>query len=77
MERVIEVLKQKGIHVSQGAISATYVKSTKLETASEVGKIWNKFHAWKILVNSKFNYCFNKHSEIKQYLFMLGLGKRY
>lgn len=39
MERVIEVLKQKGIHVSQGAISATYVKSTKLETASEVGKI--------------------------------------
>ncbi|XP_060811754.1 ribonuclease H2 subunit B [Bombus pascuorum] len=36
VERVIEVLKQKGIHVSQGAISATYVKSTKLETASEV-----------------------------------------
>lgn len=36
VERVIEVLKQKGIHVSQGAISATYVKSTKHETVSEM-----------------------------------------
>lgn len=38
VERVVEVLKQKGIHVSQGAISATYVKSTKHETVSEMGK---------------------------------------
>lgn len=38
VERVADVLKQKGIHVSQGAISATYVKSTKLENASEMGK---------------------------------------
>ncbi|XP_053987578.1 ribonuclease H2 subunit B isoform X1 [Hylaeus volcanicus] len=36
VERVSDVLKQKGIHVSQGAISATYIKSTKLENASEV-----------------------------------------
>ena len=36
VERVADVLKQKGIHVSQGAISATYVKSTKLENASEM-----------------------------------------
>ncbi|XP_076762860.1 ribonuclease H2 subunit B [Xylocopa sonorina] len=36
VERVVEVLKQKGIHVSQGAISATYVKSSKLESASEI-----------------------------------------
>ncbi|KOX76495.1 Ribonuclease H2 subunit B [Melipona quadrifasciata] len=36
VERVVEVLKQKGIHVSQGAISATYVKSTMLETVSEI-----------------------------------------
>ncbi|XP_078036055.1 ribonuclease H2 subunit B [Augochlora pura] len=35
VERVIDVLKQKGIHVSQGAISATYVKSIKLESGSE------------------------------------------
>ncbi|XP_031825548.1 ribonuclease H2 subunit B isoform X2 [Nomia melanderi] len=35
VERVVDVLKQKGIHVSQGAISATYIKSIKLETASE------------------------------------------
>ncbi|XP_076645713.1 ribonuclease H2 subunit B [Halictus rubicundus] len=35
VERVIDVLKQKGIHVSQGAISATYIKSAKLESASE------------------------------------------
>ncbi|XP_043792886.1 ribonuclease H2 subunit B [Apis laboriosa] len=36
VERVVEVLKQKGIHVSQGAISATYVKSAKHETVSEM-----------------------------------------
>ncbi|KOC65441.1 Ribonuclease H2 subunit B [Habropoda laboriosa] len=36
VERVVEVLKQKDIHVSQGAISATYVKSSKLETVSEM-----------------------------------------
>lgn len=36
VERVAEVLKQKGIHVSQGAISATYVKSNKQENVLEV-----------------------------------------
>ncbi|KAG7208629.1 hypothetical protein KM043_014836 [Ampulex compressa] len=36
VERVADVLKQKGIHVSQGAVSATYVKSTKFETGSEM-----------------------------------------
>lgn len=36
VERVAEVLKQKGIHVSQGATSATYIKSTKFENISEV-----------------------------------------
>ncbi|XP_014481894.1 PREDICTED: ribonuclease H2 subunit B [Dinoponera quadriceps] len=35
VERVADVLKQKGIHVSQGAMSATYVKSTKFETGTE------------------------------------------
>lgn len=39
VERVVEVLKQKGIHVSQDAISATYVKSAKHETVPEMGKI--------------------------------------
>jgi len=32
-ERVAEVLKQKGIHVSGGAVSATFVKSGKPETS--------------------------------------------
>ncbi|XP_035731914.1 ribonuclease H2 subunit B-like [Vespa mandarinia] len=36
VERVAEVLKQKSIHVSQGAISATYVKSTKYESGTEL-----------------------------------------
>lgn len=36
-ERVAEVLKQKGIHVSGGAVSATFVKSGKPET-SDAGK---------------------------------------
>lgn len=36
VERVAAVLRQKGIHVSQGAVSATYVKSAKLETATEM-----------------------------------------
>lgn len=36
VERVSDILKQKGVHVSQGAISATYVKSTKFETGSEI-----------------------------------------
>lgn len=35
VEKVADVLKQKGVHVSQGAMSATYVKSTKLETGTE------------------------------------------
>ncbi|KAI4484933.1 hypothetical protein M0802_012941 [Mischocyttarus mexicanus] len=36
VERVAEVLKQKSIHVSQGALSATYVKSTKYESGTEL-----------------------------------------
>ncbi|KAK2580721.1 hypothetical protein KPH14_011349 [Odynerus spinipes] len=36
VERVAEVLKQKSIHVSQGAVSATYVKSTKYESGTEL-----------------------------------------
>ncbi|XP_029161874.1 ribonuclease H2 subunit B isoform X2 [Nylanderia fulva] len=35
VEKVANLLKQKGIHVSQGAISATYVKSTKYEIDTE------------------------------------------
>ncbi|KZC10067.1 PREDICTED: ribonuclease H2 subunit B [Dufourea novaeangliae] len=35
VERVVAVLKQKGIHVSQGAISATYVTSIKHDSASD------------------------------------------
>lgn len=42
VERVVDVLKQKGIHVSQGAMSATYVKSTKCEAGTEAGKIITK-----------------------------------
>lgn len=38
VERVAEVLKQKSIHVSQGAISATYVKNTKYESGTELGR---------------------------------------
>lgn len=36
VERVAEVLKQKSIHVSQGALSATYVKSTKYESGTDL-----------------------------------------
>jgi ribonuclease H2 subunit B len=36
-ERVAEVLKQKGIHVSGGAVSATFVKSGKPDP-SDSGK---------------------------------------
>ncbi|KAL6264032.1 hypothetical protein P5V15_004114 [Pogonomyrmex californicus] len=35
VEKVADILKQKGIHVSQGATSATYVKSTKYEIGTE------------------------------------------
>ncbi|XP_011160526.1 ribonuclease H2 subunit B [Solenopsis invicta] len=35
VEKVAHILKEKGVHVSQGAISATYVKSTKCETGTE------------------------------------------
>lgn len=38
VEKVAHVLKEKGVHVSQGAMSATYVKSTKYETGTEAGK---------------------------------------
>ncbi|XP_012259344.1 ribonuclease H2 subunit B [Athalia rosae] len=34
--RVAEILRQKGVHVSQGAVSATYVKSSKHEAGSEI-----------------------------------------
>lgn len=47
VEKVSEVLKQKGIHVSQGAISANYVKSSKQESGTETGnfskRVFNKF----------------------------------
>ncbi|XP_024868278.1 ribonuclease H2 subunit B [Temnothorax curvispinosus] len=35
VEKVAHVLKEKGVHVSQGAMSATYVKSTKYESGTE------------------------------------------
>lgn len=38
VERVADLLRQKGVHVSQGAMSATYVKSTKYEIDTETGK---------------------------------------
>lgn len=36
--RVAEILRQKGVHVSQGAVSATYVKSNKHESGTEIGE---------------------------------------
>lgn len=42
VEKVVDVLKQKEIHVSQGAMSATYVKSTKCEPGTEAGKMITK-----------------------------------
>lgn len=38
IEKVVNVLKRKGIHVSQNAVSATYVTSTKCDVATEAGK---------------------------------------
>lgn len=38
VEKVADLLKQKGVHVSQGAMSAVYVKSTKYEIGTETGK---------------------------------------
>ncbi|XP_012539220.1 ribonuclease H2 subunit B [Monomorium pharaonis] len=35
VEKVAHALKEKGVHVSQGAVSATYVKSTKYEIGTE------------------------------------------
>ncbi|XP_071634581.1 ribonuclease H2 subunit B [Temnothorax longispinosus] len=35
VEKVAHVLQEKGVHVSQGAMSATYVKSTKYESGTE------------------------------------------
>ncbi|XP_057327799.1 ribonuclease H2 subunit B [Microplitis mediator] len=35
VERVAEILRQKGIYVSPGAVSANYVKSSKYEPASD------------------------------------------
>lgn len=43
VEKVAKVLKQKGVHVSQGAMSATYVKSTKFESGTETGKKKNYY----------------------------------
>ncbi|TGZ47595.1 Ribonuclease H2 subunit B [Temnothorax longispinosus] len=37
VEKVAHVLQEKGVHVSQGAMSATYVKSTKYESGTEAG----------------------------------------
>ena len=39
VERVSEIVKQKGIHVSQGAISANFVKSSKYEGGTEAGNL--------------------------------------
>ncbi|XP_066588481.1 ribonuclease H2 subunit B isoform X2 [Prorops nasuta] len=36
VERVAEVLKQKGLHVSQGAVSASYVKSSKYDPGTDL-----------------------------------------
>ncbi|XP_044021156.1 ribonuclease H2 subunit B [Aphidius gifuensis] len=36
VERVADILRQKGIHVSQGAVSANYVKSTKYEPGTDI-----------------------------------------
>jgi len=41
VEKVTHVLKEKGVHVSQGAMSATFVKSTKYEIGTEAGKTNN------------------------------------
>lgn len=38
VEKVADVVRQKGIHVSQGAVSANYVKSSKQESGTETGK---------------------------------------
>lgn len=35
VEKVAHALKEKGVHVSHGAMSATYVQSTKYETGTE------------------------------------------
>lgn len=37
VDRVAEILKQKGIHVSQGAVSANFVKSSKHESGTTAG----------------------------------------
>ena len=52
VERVAEILRQKGVHVSQGAVSATYVKSSKYETGTDIGKKKiTKITKFKIWVN--------------------------
>lgn len=40
VERVAEVLKQKNIHVSTGAVSANFVKSTKDDVDSNLGIVF-------------------------------------
>lgn len=37
VERVTEILKQKEIHVSRGAVSATFVKGGKNDSGTETG----------------------------------------
>lgn len=43
VERVAEILRQKGVHVSQGAMSANYIKSSKYESGTETGEKQNGY----------------------------------
>lgn len=43
VEKVAEMIKQKGIHVSQGALSANFVKSSKSESGTDAGSYTNKY----------------------------------
>lgn len=51
VERVAEILRQKGVHVSQGAVSATYVKSSKYESGTDMGE--RKPKAFLLISNLK------------------------
>lgn len=50
VSRVGEIVRQKGIHVSQGAVSANFVKSSKQDDTTETG---NKFSLGLIWVKLK------------------------
>ena len=41
VEKVAEIIRQKGIHVSHGAISANYVKTSKYESGTETGNTFS------------------------------------